>query len=544
MNQSINQLRDLFLSMTPAARITSALLLAVIVVSLGYLFQQHQAGGNDFLFSGQFLEPSDADRVEAAIAQAGLSGYKREGGRISVPSGQKAEYLAAVANAGALPANFDALMTEALSGSAFDSRPVQQQRIKNVLQRQLSMIVSAMDGVEQARVLYDVQQPQGFQKRQVSATVSVRPAAGEALTPKRAKMIRAAVAGAIAGLDPDGVTILNTADGSSSLAGGGVSPDEFDNPYYHTKAQYEEFLRVKIANLLDRIPGMRVQVSADLDKVLTMESRTVKSEGDAMVLRENNDSETVTNTRTELGQRPGTFVQGPGAPPADDQATIVSKTEITDTDNEFFPATSEQLLTESGLVPKHVRVSVSIPSDYVERVWREQTPDAEPDARPTTEQLDRIKDQTKTDIQTIVKPQLPEQIGKEDYNVVQVSYFQSLTPTPAAPPSLASEAWFWTQRHSNSLLTGLFALIVLLMLRSVIKAIPTTEAAVSFDLPAAADQSASDNQPASDDDNAQDKRPKLKLKKGPTLKDDLTEIVREDPDAAAAILRSWISKAA
>jgi hypothetical protein len=35
----------------------------------------------------------------------------------------------------------------------------------------------------------------------------------------------------------------------------------------------------------------------------------------------------------------------------------------------------------------------------------------------------------------------------------------------------------------------------------------------------------------------------LRFKKGKSLKDDLVEIVREDPDAAADILRSWISKA-
>jgi flagellar biosynthesis/type III secretory pathway M-ring protein FliF/YscJ len=34
------------------------------------------------------------------------------------------------------------------------------------------------------------------------------------------------------------------------------------------------------------------------------------------------------------------------------------------------------------------------------------------------------------------------------------------------------------------------------------------------------------------------------LKKGKSLKDDLVEIVHEDPDAAAEILRSWIGKVA
>ena len=38
-------------------------------------------------------------------------------------------------------------------------------------------------------------------------------------------------------------------------------------------------------------------------------------------------------------------------------------------------------------------------------------------------------------------------------------------------------------------------------------------------------------------------RPKLKLKKGSSVKEDIAEVVREDPDAAAAILRSWIGNA-
>ena len=44
-------------------------------------------------------------------------------------------------------------------------------------------------------------------------------------------------------------------------------------------------------------------------------------------------------------------------------------------------------------------------------------------------------------------------------------------------------------------------------------------------------------------DEAEEDRPRLRFKKGKSPKDDLTEIVREDPDAAADILRSWIGKA-
>ena len=44
LNKSFAQLSELFRSMTPGARITTGLLLAVVVVSMGYLFRQSAAG--------------------------------------------------------------------------------------------------------------------------------------------------------------------------------------------------------------------------------------------------------------------------------------------------------------------------------------------------------------------------------------------------------------------------------------------------------------------------------------------------------------------
>ena len=46
LNQAIAQVRELLLSMSPAARITATLLLGVIVVSLGYLVQTQGTGAD------------------------------------------------------------------------------------------------------------------------------------------------------------------------------------------------------------------------------------------------------------------------------------------------------------------------------------------------------------------------------------------------------------------------------------------------------------------------------------------------------------------
>ena len=82
LNKSMAQVSELFRSMTPGARITAGLLLAVVVVSMGYLFRQGTSGPDAFLFGGEPLSEGQLMRVEAAIAQAGLSGCVREGNRI------------------------------------------------------------------------------------------------------------------------------------------------------------------------------------------------------------------------------------------------------------------------------------------------------------------------------------------------------------------------------------------------------------------------------------------------------------------------------
>src|SRR6476660_3100333 len=109
LNNAIAQLSELLRSMTPGARITAGLLLAVVVVSMGYLFQHAASGPDGFLIGGEPRHEGVLARVESDFAKAGLSDYEREGNRIRVPSGQQAKYHAAVADAHALPPNFNTI---------------------------------------------------------------------------------------------------------------------------------------------------------------------------------------------------------------------------------------------------------------------------------------------------------------------------------------------------------------------------------------------------------------------------------------------------
>src|SRR5262249_51685667 len=170
-----------------------------------------------YLFGGEPISSGQLDRVEAAIAKAGLSDFQREGFRIRVPSGQQAKYLAAVADAGALPPNFNTILENALDkGGPWESREATRERLKVAKQQTLSEIVRGMYWVENAIVWYDEHESQQLGRlsttKQITASVSVKPIAGEVLSPQRAKNIQKLVAHAV-NMKPNDVAVTNLGDG-------------------------------------------------------------------------------------------------------------------------------------------------------------------------------------------------------------------------------------------------------------------------------------------------------------------------------------------
>ena len=344
LNQSLTQIRDLFASMTPAARITAGLLVCVIGVSLGYLFQDYQGGAKEPLFNGETLTSGEVDRMQSAIAQAGLTDFDRQGNQILVPRGQKAAYLAAVADQGALPANLDTLLLDESSEVNWmtDSK-TRDARWKATRERMLSMIIRKMDGVADANVAFDVREPKGFEKRLITATVGVRPASGEELTARRAKMIRAAVAGATAGLDPKDVVILNWADGSVFEDSARIAAEEFDDKYFQTRTTYEQQMKARIEDLLRYIPGLRVQVTAELDERLESETRTISSQGETQTVSEDTTNSEETNTQYEDRGRPGLTAQANTRTPPDEAVQKNEQRTVSETRDaqNFVPTTDE-----------------------------------------------------------------------------------------------------------------------------------------------------------------------------------------------------------
>ncbi len=552
LNQAVAQLRELFQSMTPAARITAVLLLGVIGVSLGYLVQQNTGSPGGYLFNGELVPAYDIDRAAAAIAQAGLKGHQREGNHIRVPRGRKPEFLAAVADAGALPRNFHKIMTDALDPSPFASGDTRRQKLKAAREQQLSMLISAMDGIEIAHVVYDVREARGLaRKGQATATVSVRPESGEMLGPRHAKMIKRAVAGAIVGLGMADVTVTNLSDGSQYGSDGGISVESFDDPYFRNRLAYEEWMANKVKDLLNQIPGVTVQITAELEEVVERTVRTTKPEGEAATLRQVEEIEENETAEINNGGRPGISAQGPNRnDPVASQVTVKNTNTKSRNQNDFQPGIKDEFVREAPLVPRDVRASIAIPNAYLLSIWQEQERkkgNEEPGDNIPNTALTTIKKDVIDTVKGTVAPLFPKEQADYEFDKVSVQFFESLTPDSIEGPTTSSQAIGWAAQNFNTLTMSLFALVGLIMLRSIVKSVPSqgpVPTAGASTLSVEVSDSDSGEEQSSESESADDGRPKLKLNKGPNLKDDLTEMVREDPDAATAILRGWIDSAA
>ena len=547
LNQALAQLRELFESMTVGARIMTGLLLVVIVISVAYLFRGQVGSPEGLLMNGESFSAAELPAMEAAFAKAGLSGYEIVGNRIHVPRGQQASFMGALADADALPRNFNSYLERALaSDSIFMSAKDKETRLRVAKQNELALILRSMYGIENASVIYDVQEGSGLNRSQtVTATVSVKPSGNRPLEAARVPMIRNLVAGAIAGLKADHVTVADL--NGRTYPGGddadGIS-DPLEDPYYARKTMYERMLEQKIGDTLSYVPGVVVQVSAVLDKELRHVETEIQYDPKAVTSYSRERSTTTQSEGAVAGGRPGLAAQGPSAGPA---AVARSKGSTNDSEETEFETQNlvpsiERHVEKKTLTPERVNVTVVVPSKYYRQVWSEQNPPAEagPPLDPEQIDIDDIRATVSKDIQNAVVALLPPlPPGDNPFPQVTVTTFQSITAEALQGPTIGDDAVAWLGRNWSTLGMGALVLISLVLLRSMVKSIPAPAPAAGLEMPNLSLMTEDEEEAPP----AEERRLKRRLARGPSLKDELADIVREDPDTAASILRNWISNA-
>src|SRR5690349_2751452 len=261
LQKALARIVVLLRTMSPHSRMVAAVLLVLIVISGAYLLNVGVSGDRVLLLGDTSIAPNELIAMQTAFAQAKLDDFSVEGEHILVPRAQQSQYLAALADADALPHNFGTGMRKMLeSTSPFINRQRQTDMMKVALQDKLSKLVMCMGYVEWADVMYDVQQQTFLQnKREVRAVVTVKPRGKAGLTSEQARKIQNVVGPPLFAA-PSEVTIVDVQGQVYSAGTDGGAQGSGHELYASTQHAYEQQYKEKIQTALSFVPGAVVTV--------------------------------------------------------------------------------------------------------------------------------------------------------------------------------------------------------------------------------------------------------------------------------------------
>ncbi|MGO8752370.1 MAG: flagellar M-ring protein FliF C-terminal domain-containing protein [Thermoguttaceae bacterium] len=546
LNKAMAQTAELFRSMTLGARITSGLLLALVVVSLAYLFRSNSYGPDVYLMDGKSFSQGEVSGMVGAFGDANLNGFEVDGGRIRVPRGQQAFYLAAAAKKGVLPPDALGYMDRAIDNGSlgiFSDRDQRKAQLHQAKQKLLSAIIERFPGVASATVVYDEEPKAGGLTKEMDKTamVSVTMQGSGELEEDRAATIRRTVSQSISGMKYEKVTLV--ADGrqfSGSAEGPGGALDDL---YREKRRGDEKELRTKILRALSWVPGANVEVNVELDKEQSRHERESKLDPKTVTLQ--SMEKNVTRKREGSGSggpagfkanSPAALQQAQGKGSNEDE-DVTDKTEVS------MASTTQRETTTIGMTPTRVTVSVGVPTHYFEQVWRERNPPAagqEPKP-PQAADLESIRTEEIAKIKTHVAKLLPAVEGTTDRaELVTVTPFQNITPPSIPGPEMKAQVIGWLAQYWTTVGLGGLTLVSLVMLRSMVRSGPSPEPQPVLPLH---DSKPDEEANVDPKESARERRLKRLAAGGLSLRDELSELVTEDPDTAANILRTWIGNA-
>ncbi len=547
LSQASAQLTDLFKSMTPGARITSGLLLAVVLISLVYLFGVQVASPDCDLMNGEPVRNSHLTSMKAAFGKAGLNSYEIRGTQILIPRGQRDRYMAALADGNALPPNIHTVLRKAIQDtSPFLTKQQQADRMKIAIQETLALIISQMRGIENAYVLYTTEITGTFRKdKTTTASVSIKPAVNERLDDAQVSAIRHLVAAAIAG-KPAQVNVIDL-NGSIHYGGdseNGVSAHE--NIYAVLKRSYEQEWKAKILNTLSYIPGIKVTPNVELDRDRINRTTSIKYDAKPVALQQLDESSSSKREGAGPGGRPGFVSQGAvlntSATLAGSRAAgSTEDTEESKTVTTSVPSTEQTELEKLGFTPQRVTVSITVPSSHYEKLWTKRNPPEEGQQPQTPDEnaLTALRQEVETTVKKTVAILLPQPTdGTEATDLVTVAVLDDLKAPEIPGPGLGENAMAWFGQYWTTLGMIGVAMFSLVILRSMVRTGPGVPEGKGLSATSPGDEA---------DEESPEEAALNRLGRfsgsGPSLRDELGSLIQEDPDAAANILKTWIGTA-
>ncbi|NOX54387.1 MAG: hypothetical protein GXP27_08065 [Planctomycetes bacterium] len=527
------QFFELYQGMSPSQRATLVIVPLVVIVGLGVVMFTGTSKSYVALSWGKVFTTEELIDAEQTLIQAGLTDFRREGHRILVPAGEVDRYNAALIADGTLPSNSVSEWEKQFEKSnSFTSRRQLEELKEIALRKEMRRVLRAVPAIEDATVFWARTEDRSpfRRKPKVTATVTVRPRSGRELSVTLIESLRNAVANMIPDLKPEDVTIFDQSTGMAHTAP--RDGDPFDSRLLAKIRRFEQAEYQKIAHALSTIDNVLVTVSVDLDNLQrhVERSRTIEKPVEVRSSVVNKESQV---TRPATGGEVGVNSNAPrnlnvGVSAGPTETTTENKSETINVPSSIVD--TEKVYTAA--MPQAVRVTVSIPDDYYRAIAQKQgLKEGETDQEKAAfkKALEAIEQQELSRVEAIIRTLLPKDTPPE---AVTVRTYVRLPETQTEPTT----PWFYTvltvlSRWGSAIGLGLFALWALWMLNKSVAKVPVPEAPASVtELVASIEK---------EEEESEQEKGTEQLSK----RDRLQMAVRDNPEAAAAVLGKWLRSA-
>ena len=561
------QLRDVYLGLTPGLRVVAGLLTCVLVVSVLFLVSSRgsvtPSAKETFALNGHYFNQEQQRAVIEALSNEGISNYSWEGGKLKVPIKQQATILAAISKHKAMPrgamSGYAKWLTET---NTLESRNLMKDRKEADKANALAKTLENM-GFEQVTVIPDTKlvREKYYHKEQTSVMVSLRCKIGEKLDSRKLGAITGTVKGAF---NIDDLSLIMIIDLDDDKGGAYIGSEEWfinsdGGSFLARQAEAEQKMEADIRELLRNYPDLIVKTSVQLDPRKDVQAIEVKHD-DKKPTNSIYDKEKSVKEEAKGHSQAGR----PGYPMQDNTPLPLNRGwgwgdgEYTGKFNERESVNALQGIStqfsEASYIPRSISASIQVPRAYFRSIWLQnnQKPGEEA-AEPTPEVLEAFEtaeiDKIRKSVFTLIRNAIPQEFQDNlDINdKVNITLFDRIADTPEPIPTFTEALIAWLSGNWKTM--ALFGLIIsaLYMLWAVSKP-PKPEPIIIYEAPEMPLEEQFPEEKGKGEEDEEDIELQRTLepfdKSMRSLQEEVSDLVTENPDAAANVLRQWIGKVA
>lgn len=531
--------------LSASQKMLTASLLAIMVMTL-VLWGRYAGEPEMMPLLDQPMTTEDLARLPDHLQAKGIT-TRIVGDRIFVATEQHRAALAVLTYDRMLPKNTSYAFDKFLGKMTMFDPPDKQKAIWNeAKQAQLSSIISALEGVADATVIIDGGQQRGIRTRQeprASINITMRP--GYKPTQHLANAAADLVAGAQQGLKPSEIRIVIDSrpfkpydpDSEFTFGNGGE--------LFEQLVQREQYYSQKIQSMIDHIPGAIVSVHCKINNQvkhstahIVDKSQTVQLE--QRILTETEEMSSSEPAAMEPGAVPNTGMVIEEAVARGPETT--SNREKSEIENLADYTRRDEVVKDPGGDVSVLGVSVRLPRSHFVNVYRARYGT---DTEPEEKALEALMNEEVAHVESAVRA-LTGLSGDEG---VSISLFTDILPKMEDLPQMAATTSLplGLGDHAKEIAIGVLAVVSLFMvLMMVRKSTPAPSMPVAV-------EPAQPQQLAGGEDLAGEVGEGNPLLDGMELDDDavraqqmigqVSSMVKENPDAAAQLVKRWLNRA-